>query len=58
VFELGALDSIAGDVTILESAPLDEAYQHPGYWRSMDTICVIAQAREELSINGKTPWKD
>ena len=42
MFELGALDSIAGDVTILESAPLDEAYQHPGYWRSPRVRIVVA----------------
>ena len=52
---MGVLDFIVGDATILESAPLDEAYQHPGYWRSMDTICVITQALEELSANNKTP---
>jgi hypothetical protein len=31
VFEMGVLDFIVGDAAILESALLDEAYQHPGY---------------------------
>lgn len=64
VFEPGALDFIADDATILEKAPLEQlaqrgelmAYQHPGYWQSMDTL-RDKQALEELWATGKAPWK-
>jgi glucose-1-phosphate cytidylyltransferase len=32
------------------------AYQHTGYWQSMDTLRE-KQALEELWANGKAPWK-
>jgi glucose-1-phosphate cytidylyltransferase len=64
VFEPAVLDFIADDTTILERAPLEQlalqgdllAYQHPGYWQSMDTL-RDKQALEELWANGKAPWK-
>jgi len=64
VFEPGVLDFIADDATILEKAPLEQlaqrgelmAYQHMGYWQSMDTL-RDKQALEELWTNGKAPWK-
>jgi glucose-1-phosphate cytidylyltransferase len=63
VFETGVLDFIADDSTILERAPLERlaqcgelmAYQHPGYWQSMDTL-RDKHALEELWANGKAPW--
>jgi glucose-1-phosphate cytidylyltransferase len=65
VFEPGVLDFIDDDATILEKAPLEQlaqqgelmAYQHPGYWQSMDTL-RDKQALEELWANGKAFWKE
>jgi glucose-1-phosphate cytidylyltransferase len=64
VFEPKVLDFIADDATILEKAPLEHlaqlgelmAYQHPGYWQSMDTL-RDKEALEELWATGKAPWK-
>jgi glucose-1-phosphate cytidylyltransferase len=64
VFEPGVLDFIADDATILERAPLERlasdgelvAYQHPGYWQSMDTL-RDKHALEELWVSGNAPWK-
>lgn len=64
VFETGVLNFIANDATILEKAPLEQlaqrgelmAYQHPGYWQSMDTL-RDKHALEELWASGKAPWK-
>jgi glucose-1-phosphate cytidylyltransferase len=63
VFEPGVLDFIADDATLLEKAPLEQlakcgellAYQHVGYWQSMDTL-RDKQALEELWASGKAPW--
>ena len=62
-FEPAVLDFIENDATILERAPLEElarqgqlmAYQHPGYWQSMDTL-RDKQALEELWASGNAPW--
>jgi glucose-1-phosphate cytidylyltransferase len=64
VFEPGVFDFIADDTTLLEKAPLEQlaqrgelmAYQHSGYWQSMDTL-RDKQALEELWAKGKAPWK-
>lgn len=63
VFEPGVLDFIADDNTLLEKAPLEQlakcgellAYQHPGYWQSMDTL-RDKQVLEKLWASGKAPW--
>lgn len=64
VFEPGVFDFISDDATILERAPLEKlarqgelmAYQHRGYWQSMDTV-RDKQALEELWAAGKAPWR-
>jgi glucose-1-phosphate cytidylyltransferase len=63
VFEPGVFDFIADDSTLLEKEPLEQlamkgelmAYQHAGYWQSMDTL-RDKHALDELVSNGKTPW--
>src|ERR1043166_7127134 len=63
VFEPGVFDFIADDTTLLEREPLEHlaregqlmAYQHGGYWQSMDTL-RDKQALEELFASGKVPW--
>lgn len=63
VFEPGVLDTLVDDGTVLEKAPLEQlaargelmAYQHLGYWQSMDTL------RDKLTLeglwaSGKAPW--
>lgn len=63
VFEPKVFDYIEGDSTILEKAPLEQlarhgqlmAFQHSGYWQSMDTL-RDKQALEELWASGKAPW--
>jgi glucose-1-phosphate cytidylyltransferase len=63
VFEPGMLDFIADDSTILEKAPLEQlarkgelmAYNHAGYWQSMDTL-RDKHALEELWSRGAAPW--
>lgn len=65
VFEPEVLDFIFDDTTILEKVPLEQlaqkgelmAYEHPGYWQSMDTL-RDKQALEELWHSGKAPWKN
>lgn len=64
VFEPAIFDFIADDTTLLEKMPLEQlaqrgelmAYQHAGYWQSMDTL-RDKQALEELWAAGKAPWK-
>ncbi len=64
VFEPGVLDYIADDSTILEKAPLEQlaekgelmAYNHSGYWQSMDTL-RDKMALEEMWASGAAPWK-
>lgn len=63
VFEPEVLDLIADDATILEKVPLEQlaekgdlmAYQHLGYWQSMDTL-RDKMALEELWASGQAPW--
>ena len=63
VFEPEIFEFIVDDATVLEKTPLEElanrgelmAYQHPGYWQSMDTL-RDKLALEELWANGKRPW--
>ncbi len=63
VFEPKVFDYIEDDSTILEKAPLEQlarhgqlmAFQHSGYWQSMDTL-RDKQALEELWASGKAPW--
>jgi glucose-1-phosphate cytidylyltransferase len=64
VFEPGIFDFITDDATIFEKTPLEQlaqrgelmAYQHSGYWQSMDTL-RDKHALEELWTKGKAPWK-
>jgi glucose-1-phosphate cytidylyltransferase len=64
VFEPAVIDYIADEATILERAPLEQlaergelmAYQHRGYWQSMDTL-RDKQALEEMWATGDAPWK-
>lgn len=64
VFETGVFDYISDDATILEKAPLEQlarrgelmAFQHAGYWQSMDTV-RDKMALEEQWAGGKAPWK-
>jgi glucose-1-phosphate cytidylyltransferase len=63
VLEPAALESIADDATVLEKGPLEQlardgelmAYQHTGYWQSMDTL-RDKQALDELIATGDAPW--
>jgi glucose-1-phosphate cytidylyltransferase len=63
VFEPGVFDYIADDATLLEKEPLEQlakkgeltAYQHAGYWQSMDTL-RDKHALDELIASGKVPW--
>jgi glucose-1-phosphate cytidylyltransferase len=58
------LDRIAGDETFWEREPMEElalesqlaAYEHPGFWRPMDTLRDKVLL-EELWSSGKAPWK-
>jgi len=64
VFEPGVFDYLADDSTILERAPLERlanelqlmAFQHSGYWQSMDTL-RDKMALEEQWATGNAPWK-
>lgn len=64
VFEPAVLDFLTDDNTILERTPLERlaaenqlmAYQHNGYWQSMDTL-RDKLALEEQWASGKAPWK-
>jgi len=63
VFEPAIFDFIENDLTILEKAPLEQlaekgelmAFQHPGYWQSMDTL-RDKQALQEIWNSGNAPW--
>jgi glucose-1-phosphate cytidylyltransferase len=65
VFEAGIFDFLTDDLTVLEKSPLEKlaqegqlmAYQHHGYWQSMDTL-RDKHALEELWVSGNPPWKD
>ena len=58
------LDRIAGDETFWEREPMEElalesqlaAFEHPGFWRPMDTLRDKVLL-EELWNSGKAPWK-
>jgi len=58
------LDRIAGDETFWEREPMEElalesqlaAFEHPGFWRPMDTLRDKVLL-EELWSSGKAPWK-
>ncbi len=64
VFEPGVFNFIADDTTLLERMPLEQlaqrgelmAYQHAGYWQSMDTL-RDKQSLEELWAKGTAPWR-
>jgi len=64
VLEPDIFDYIQGDETYLENEPLEYmvrnhemiAYQHTGFWQSMDTM-RDKKLLEELWVNGKPPWK-
>lgn len=63
VFEPGVFDFIADDATMLERAPMEQltrqgelmAYEHLGYWQSMDTL-RDQSVLEELWAGGEAPW--
>jgi glucose-1-phosphate cytidylyltransferase len=64
VCEPGVIDTIAGDDTVWEQAPLqgmaerDElsAFQHEGFWQPMDTLRE-RNLLEALWARGAAPWK-
>ncbi len=64
VLEPGVLDYIEGDHTTFEHEPLEHlardgelmAYQHSGFWQSMDTLRDV-RLLESLWESGKAPWK-
>jgi len=64
VFEPSIFDYIEGDNTYLEKEPLEHivkenemvAYQHTGFWQSMDTM-RDKKLLEELWDNQRAPWK-
>ncbi len=64
VFESGVFDFLVDDATVLEKSPLERlaqqgqlmAYQHHGYWQSMDTL-RDKHALEELWVSGNPPWR-
>ncbi|MBM3852408.1 MAG: glucose-1-phosphate cytidylyltransferase [Verrucomicrobia bacterium] len=63
VMEPGVFDFLTDDGTILEKSPLEQlaeheqlmAFQHYGYWQSMDTL-RDKQALEAAWASGKAPW--
>lgn len=63
VFEPGIFEFIADDSTILEKAPLEllarkgelMAFEHAGYWQSMDTL-RDKHALEEMWATGAARW--
>lgn len=63
VFELGVLDYIVDDATVLEQDPFEKlvhagqlmAYEHSGYWQCMDTI-RDRDALQALWDIGEAPW--
>lgn len=64
VLEPGAIDYIAGDLTVWEAEPLQKlaanrqlvAYRHTGFWQPMDTL-RDKKLLEDLWSSGKAPWK-
>jgi glucose-1-phosphate cytidylyltransferase len=64
VFSPKVIDYIANDATRLEDEPLTQlaadgqlhAYQHTGFWHSMDTL-RDRRALEALWQSGNAPWK-
>ncbi|MBD3918173.1 glucose-1-phosphate cytidylyltransferase [Paenibacillus sp. PR3] len=64
VLEPGALERIDGDEMMLEKEPLERlasegqlmAYQHAGYWQSMDTMRDRALLEEQWR-SGNAPWR-
>ncbi len=64
VIEPGFFDLIAGDATILEREPLEQAamqgqlmaYRHDGFWQCMDTK-RDRDSLEKLWQSGKAPWR-
>ena len=64
VLEPEVIERIEGDATTWEQEPLRSlaadgqltAYQHMGFWQSMDTLRDRIYL-EELWANGKAPWK-
>lgn len=64
VLQPKVLDRIAGDETFWEREPMEElalesqlaAFEHPGFWRPMDTLRDKVLL-EELWSSGKAPWK-
>lgn len=63
VFEPGVFDYLDGDATVLEASPMERlaaagqlaAYQHGGFWQSMDTL-RDRQLLEKLAESGTPPW--
>ena len=63
IFEPEIFDFIENDLTILEKSPLEKladmgqlmAFNHYGYWQSMDTLRE-KEALEELWVSGEVPW--
>ena len=64
VLQPKVLDRIAGDEIFWEREPMEElalesqlaAFEHPGFWRPMDTLRDKVLL-EELWSSGKAPWK-
>jgi len=64
VFEPGVFDRISGDDSILEEEVLPSlaadgelaAFEHPGFWRPMDTLRDRRQL-EAIWASGDAPWK-
>ena len=64
VLEPEAIDYVLDDETVWEREPLEQlardgqlaAYQHNGFWQSMDTLRDM-MVLQELWDSGKPPWK-
>lgn len=64
VFEPGVFDYIGGDLTALETEPLENlardrqlmAFKHEGFWQAMDTVRDRDWLNEQWN-SGKAPWK-
>lgn len=64
VIEPGFFDLIAGDATVLEGEPLEQAarmgelmaYRHDGFWQCMDTK-RDRDTLESLWATGEAPWR-
>lgn len=63
IFEPEVFDFIKNDLTILEKSPLEKlaqigelmAFEHAGYWQSMDTLRE-KEALQEVWDSGEVPW--